>query len=70
VASQGCDHETTNKVLLAVDGVIQAAGAITVVSGLLTPSRPVVATRHFSIAEILPTTFGSGRPGIAALGNF
>jgi hypothetical protein len=69
VAASSCDHETTNKVLLVGDGVIQAVGALTVLSGLMAPSRPV-ASKGLSIAQIVPVSFGAGKPGLAAYGRF
>jgi hypothetical protein len=70
VMSSSCDHETTNKILLVGDGIVQAAGVITLFSGLLTPSTPVVATKSFTIAQVVPVSFGGGSPGVAALGRF
>ena len=70
VEKQSCDSETTNKVLLVGDGIIQAAGAITMFSGLLLPDHHVVATKNFTVAQIVPVTFGSGNPGLAAYGSF
>jgi hypothetical protein len=70
VQSSSCDHETTNKILIAGDGVIQAAGVVTMVAGLLTPTHAVVATKGFSVAQIVPVTYGHGSPGLAAYGRF
>jgi hypothetical protein len=70
IGSNACDHETTNKILLIGDGIVQAAGAATILAGILTPGRTTVATKHFSIAQIVPVTFGQGRPGLAAYGWF
>lgn len=70
VGNAGCDHETINKVLLVGDGVIQAAGVITMLTGLLTPSHTIVATKHFTLAQVLPTTFAGGSPGLSAVGRF
>src|SRR4029077_11191764 len=44
--SNACDNETTYKVLLAVDGVFQALGAIEIVSAFLTPEKREVTTVH------------------------
>jgi len=70
VDQQSCDSETTNKVLLVGDGIIQAAGALTMFSGLLFPEHRVLATKNFTVAQIVPVNFGSGRNGLAALGTF
>ena len=71
VGMASCDHETINKVLIVGDGVIQAVGALTLLRGLMEPTtRPVASTKSFSIAHIVPVTFGSGRPGLAAYGSF
>ena len=40
-----CDTNTTDKVLLVADGVFQAAGLLTMVDGLLSPSHHRVVTR-------------------------
>ncbi|HEX3771354.1 MAG TPA: hypothetical protein VHV30_10835, partial [Polyangiaceae bacterium] len=40
----GCDTETTNKVLLVVDGLFQGIGAVTTVWGFLTPEHREVTT--------------------------
>jgi hypothetical protein len=37
--SAACDGETTNKILLGVDGVIQAVGALQILAGLLSTER-------------------------------
>lgn len=70
VGSTACDHETTNKILIVGDGVIQAAGVVTMLAGLLSPNRTVVATKGFSIAQIVPVSYGQGSPGLAAYGRF
>jgi hypothetical protein len=69
VSLQSCDHETTNKVLLVGDGLIQAIGAVTILAGLMAPSRRV-ASSGFSLVQVVPVTFGQGRPGLAAYGVF
>jgi hypothetical protein len=35
----------------------------------MAPSRPV-ASKGFSIAQIMPVSMGPGRPGLAAFGRF
>jgi hypothetical protein len=71
VAAHACDHETTNKLLIVGDGIVQAVGAATILAGLLSPGHTSIAsTKTFSIAQIVPVTFGQGRPGLAAYGSF
>jgi len=71
VNNTSCDGETTNKVLLVIDGVVQGAGALAVIGGLLSTGGSSHATTvsqtgvHFT-----PVSYGSGSPGIAAFGNF
>jgi hypothetical protein len=66
---QSCDSETTNKVLLIGDGLIQAIGVATILTGLMAPSRRLAA-KGFTVAQVVPVTFGNGRPGLAAYGSF
>jgi hypothetical protein len=70
VESSSCDHETTNKILLVSDGVIQAVGALTILSGLMSPSRPLAQVGGLKIATVAPVSYGAGRPGLAAVGTF
>jgi len=63
-----CDENTTEKVLLVADGVFQAAGVITMITGLLSPTshtvynRPAVTDKSI---KIRPT-----KNGFAAFGRF
>jgi hypothetical protein len=70
VGNSSCDHETTNKILIIGDGVIQAVGALTLLSGLMSPTRTIASVGPLKIAQIAPVSFGEGRPGVAALGRF
>ena len=66
-----CDMETTNKVLLGVDGVFQGIGALTTLVGLLSPEReeePVTTGKP--TVHVTPARMGVGGYGIAAFGNF
>ena len=66
-----CDAETTNKVLLGVDGVFQGIGALTTLVGLLSPEReeePVTTGKP--TVHVTPARMGVGGYGIAAFGNF
>jgi len=62
-----CDKNTTDKVLLVADGVFQAAGVITMVSGLLSPSHHTVYTTRTAAMKpkITPT-----HNGFAVVGRF
>ncbi|HUS31004.1 MAG TPA: hypothetical protein VMZ53_20985 [Kofleriaceae bacterium] len=63
-----CDKNTTDKVLLVADGVFQAAGVITMVSGLLSPTHHTVTTTRTASntkAKITPT-----HNGFAVVGRF
>lgn len=69
-----CDNETTNKVLLGIDGVFQGLGALTTVFGFLMPEHNHVITTtaaadeptiHFTPAQVGPSGYGA-----AAFGTF
>ena len=66
-----CDTETTNKVLIGVDGVFQGIGALTTIVGFLTPEHEheVVTTSKPSV-HLSPARMGAGGYGLAAFGNF
>ena len=54
-----CDTNTTDKVLLIADGVFQAAGLITMVDGVLSPSQHRVVTRTADTkVHVTPTGTG------------
>ena len=59
-----CDENTTEKVLLVADGVFQAAGVITMLTGLLSPSTHTVHAQR-TVVKVTPT-----HNGFAVLGNF
>jgi hypothetical protein len=66
-----CDMETTNKVLLGVDGVFQGIGALTTLVGLLSPEHEEEAvTTGKPTLHVTPARMGKGGYGIAAFGNF
>jgi hypothetical protein len=66
-----CDMETTNKVLLGVDGVFQGIGALTTLVGLLSPEHEEEAvTTGKPTVHVTPARMGKGGYGIAAFGNF
>ena len=64
-----CDENTTEKVLLVADGVFQAAGVVTMLTGLLVPSTHTVVgspkTADATKARITPT-----HNGFAVIGKF
>jgi hypothetical protein len=62
-----CDNNTTDKVLLVADGVFQAAGVVTMLSGVLSPSHHTVyATRTAeNKTRVTPT-----HNGFAVVGRF
>ena len=66
-----CDHETTTKVLLVADGIFQAAGVLTMLDGVLDPSRhsrtTVVTDKR---VHVTPTTFAGTGGGLNVFGNF
>jgi hypothetical protein len=69
-----CDHETTDKVLLAVDGVFQAAGVLTMLDGLIFPSHhTVIRTAERDRVRVLPTTLSAvdgAAPGFTVMGRW
>ena len=73
ITSSSCDNETTKKVLLVADGVFQAAGVITMVGGILSPSshRTVVRTTSNKV-RVTPTVVGTQHltPGLSLSGAF
>jgi hypothetical protein len=73
-SNTGCDHETTDKVLIAVDGVFQAAGFISMVDGILDPERHAIVRTADKGVHFRPTTMaakdGSIAPGFAIGGGF
>jgi hypothetical protein len=77
ITQPSCDNETTYKVLLIADGVLQGIGALEIVGGLLTPTtRTVAADRKHQTAalephvRVAPTAMGRGGYGLAAVGSF
>lgn len=62
-----CDNTTTDKVLLVADGVFQAAGVITMLSGVLSPSHHTVYTTR--TADLKPKITPTHN-GFAVIGRF
>lgn len=73
-ANVACDNETTNKVLLAVDGVFQGIGVLTTVAGFLAPEHDEVVTTSAKsdkpTIHISPAEMGAGGAGLAAFGTW
>jgi hypothetical protein len=69
----GCDTETTNKVLLVVDGVFQALGALSIVSGFVfqrsTDDTTTTTTASRPSLQIVPQ-YADGGMRLAAVGRF
>jgi hypothetical protein len=67
-----CNAETTDKVLLVVDGIFQGIGALTIVGGFLTTAhRTKTVTRSADLTlRLSPTQLGNGGYGMMALGTF
>jgi len=74
-----CSNETTNKILIVVDGVFQGLGAFNIVGAFVFPETRTVAvsssersntqTSTLSV-HILPARVGRGAYGLAAVGTF
>ncbi len=69
-----CDGETTNKVLLAADGIFQALGALQIIGAFLMPETRTVATVHSTAfnteVTLTPARLGPGGYGLAAFARF
>ena len=62
-----CDKNTTDKVLLVADGVFQAAGVITMVTGILSPTTHTVYQRTADAKKVKVTPTHNG---FAVLGRW
>jgi len=70
-AVESCDMETTKKVLLVADGVLQAGGVITMVAGLLSPTEHRVIRRTPMVSKkVTVSPSAGGSPGISLFGRF
>ena len=67
ITDSRCDDNTTDKVLLVADGVFQAAGLVTMVTGVLSPTHHTVYQRTADAKKykITPT-----RNGFAVVGRW
>jgi hypothetical protein len=71
IEQESCDMETTKKVLLVLDGVLQAGGVVTMVAGLLSPTEYRVVKRPAVVSgkvHVSPTA--GANPGISLFGHF
>ncbi|MDQ3368507.1 MAG: hypothetical protein M3680_24025 [Myxococcota bacterium] len=72
IANEDCDLETTKKVLLVADGVLQAGGVVTMIAALLSPTQHRVATRPMTTSKkvrVSPSASG-GNAGVSIFGRF
>jgi hypothetical protein len=68
-----CDAETTNKVLLGVDGIFQGIGVLTTLAGFFTPEREaeIAASQTGKPSvHVTPARIGAGGYGLTAFGAF
>jgi hypothetical protein len=74
--SGSCDRETFNRFLIGADGVFQALGVLSIISGFVfEPKREVVTTTTTTAStqatiHITPVDYGRGSLGLAAIGTF
>lgn len=71
VEQEACDMETTKKVLLVADGVLQAGGVITMIAGLLSPTEHRVINRKQMVTrKIQVSPSAGGNPGVTLFGRW
>jgi hypothetical protein len=72
--SRSCAAETANRALIVVDGIFQAIGVLTVVSGFVFQKTSDVTTTTTaatqSTVKITPVQYAHGGMGLAAVGTF
>jgi hypothetical protein len=72
-AGTSCNSEDTAKVVIVVDGVFQAIGALTILGGFLTTAHETKTVRAATVEPTLrlrPVQMGQGGYGMLALGSF
>jgi hypothetical protein len=72
ILNESCDMETTKKVLLVADGILQAGGVITMIAGLLSPTEHTVVRRPGLAKKkvhVVPTA-AYGGAGVNVFGRF
>jgi hypothetical protein len=70
IANSSCDGETTNKILLVGDGIIQGASAIGFLAGILAPSHTAVVASKNATVHVTPVSLAGHSPGVGAFGSF
>jgi len=74
VGSSACDNETGNKILLGVDGVFQAVGALQILGSFIFPETrevtTVPATAFTPALTLTPTKMGKAGYGLSAFAEF
>jgi hypothetical protein len=73
LSSTSCDQETTNKILLVGNGILQAAGAIQLIGAFVFPEHTIAvipATAVTPKMTLTPTTMARDGYGLAAVGEF
>ena len=72
-AGTSCNSEDTAKVVIVVDGVFQAIGALTILGGFLTTAHETKTVRAATgepTLRLRPAQMGQGGYGMLALGSF
>lgn len=67
--NRSCDSETTNKVLLAGDGVFQAVGTLLLIGSFLSPEKRVETTTAAKVT-VAPQRYGKSGYGLVLGGSF
>lgn len=71
IENEQCDMETTKKVLLVADGILQAGGVVTMIAGLLQPTEHRVLRRPVASKKVHVTpTAAYGGAGVNVFGRF
>jgi hypothetical protein len=70
IANSSCDGETTNKILLIGDGIVQGVSAIGFLTGVLTPTRTAVVATKNATLHLTPVSLNGNAPGVGAFGTF
>jgi hypothetical protein len=66
-----CDNETTNKVLLVVDGIFQGIGALDIVGAFVFPETRTVSVSSLPPRVVVaPAYWGKSGYGVSALATF
>jgi hypothetical protein len=69
-----CDQDTSDRVMLVANGILQAAGALQILAGFIFPetqtATTVAATKVTPEMTLTPFSAGNGTYGLGALGRF